>query len=133
MSRRAAVGGLICAAFGATAPAWSADTLASAATYGGPAQKTVTCLYSNAGNGAVTISDYRILTTAGASVPPRATTCGRSASFNLAPRASCFIAASVAVNDAHACRVSAPSKTNLRGTIEVRDDTGVVLNSLPLQ
>lgn len=109
----------------------NADILASGPINGGQSQTTATCYLFNAGAGTVSISSEGIRR--GASTAPLALThdfCGST----LASGASCVIQANTAFGDAHSCRfVVSPSGADVRGSFEVRDSIGNILNQADMR
>ena len=120
-----------------TGPARAADDfLAAGATYGGPAQKTVVCYFTNLDDSVVKIKQFRIVNQAGQTLSPSVDNC-TSRGGVLPAFGTCGIAATLADDNEgfHACRtlVSVANKPKLRGTLEIRDANQGILNSLPLQ
>lgn len=118
-------------------PARAADDfLAAGATYGGPAQKTVVCYFTNLEDSAVRIKQFRIVNQIGQTLPLSVDDCTPRGGV-LSAFGTCGIAATLADdnNNFHACRtlVSVTNKPKLRGTLEIRDVNQGILNSLALQ
>jgi hypothetical protein len=97
---------------------------------GGPAQRTAVCYFFNAGNASVTLGNPRITNVNGAAIPLTINQCGST----LAPLVSCGIATSVSNSTIYSCKVSVtPSKTDVRGILEMRGDNGVTLQNIELR
>jgi hypothetical protein len=107
-----------------------ADILAGGAMYGGPVQVNAVCYLYNAGTGPVTVTSNSIFREGvAAALPNIFDSCN-----NLAPGASCGISANVVNFAAHNCRmIVSPSGANVRGTFELRDGAGNVLNNVELR
>jgi len=107
-----------------------ADTLAGVA-FGGGNQSIAVCYAFNAGPGNVNVTSSSILSESGASLP----IAGKNCSASLTPGSTCYLQATTSVNNqAVACRIIvSPSAANVRGEMEIRDSSNVVLNSVELR
>ena len=107
-----------------------AEILAAGASYGGPTQTLAVCYVFNAGPGPVSITSNLIIREPNVSLVLQFDSCGV-----LAAGASCAIAAPIANNAAHSCRmIVSPSGADVRGSFELRESSlGRVLNSLELR
>ena len=106
-----------------------ADTLAAGAAYGGTAQTLANCYLYNAGTGPVTVTSNVIIREPNVSVPLTFHNCAALAAGSI-----CAIAANIQNNVAHACRmVISPGGADVRGTLEIRDASGRILNAVELR
>ena len=106
-----------------------ADILAAGAAYGGPTQTSAVCYVFNAGPGPVSITSNLIIREPNVSLVLSFDTCGV-----LAAGASCGTAVPIVNNLAHSCRmIVSPSGADVRGSFELRDSSGRVLNNLELR
>lgn len=106
-----------------------ADTLAGV-MWGGPTQSAAICYLFNMGPGAVSITSKAVYAETGGTRPLGNDTCGTS----LAAGAICAFGASIPSGGANACRVVlSPSGANVRGEMDIRDSSGVILNSVELR
>lgn len=119
---------VIFAAMGAAA---QAEVIGSAPAFGGPTQAVAVCYYSNLGNGPINFSSSRIYAESSqASAPgvvlaPVSQTCGGT----LGKARSCQTVANLQANKSVWCRAVVDKKANLRGRLEIKNSSGVVLTS----
>ena len=104
-----------------------ADTLGAGPILGKPAQHTVDCFLFNLGGSAVSVSSVTIYDETGATVAPYSSTCS-----SLGPHKTCY-ALAIAGFHWYSCRAVVGNKTNIRGTLEIRDTDGAVLNDVDLR
>ncbi len=120
---------LLAAAFLSNGAIVHADSLA-AVMWGGPAQSSAVCYLFNSGPGTVSITSSNIYSELGGTVPIIWTDCGTT----LTTGSVCAYTANIPVQGAYACNiVISPSATNVRGEMEIRDNTGKILNSRELR
>ena len=106
-----------------------ADILAAGASYGGPTQSSAVCYVYNAGTGPVTVTSNLIVREPNVALPLAFDSCAA-----LAPGSSCGIQAFIVNNLAHSCRMTVtPSGADVRGTFELRNGSGEVLNNVELR
>ena len=106
-----------------------ADILAAGASYGGPGQTSAACFLFNAGTGPVSVTSNLIIREPNVSLVLTFDSCGV-----LAAGASCAIAVPIVFNLGHSCRmIVSPSGADVRGSFELRDSSGRVLNNLELR
>jgi hypothetical protein len=127
---------LFAARFAAVATLWGASLAAHAdilagVGFGGPRQSQAVCYLFNAGPGAVNITSKSIHPEFGNTLPTLVyDTCANS----LAAGNVCAFVANIPSTGGNACRVVlTPSGANVRGTLEIRDSSGEVLNSMGLR
>lgn len=103
----------------------NADTLAGV-MWGGPSQAFVLCYLFNSGPGIVNITSKTINAESGGTLPLAGDTCGTS----ITEGRICYFSANIPVNGGNACNVVlSPSGANVRGEMEIRTTSGVILNS----
>ena len=110
---------------GMGAPA-HADVMGSAPAFGGPTQNLVVCYYSNIGNSAVTFTSSVILVEPGNPVSEASEFCGGSIPAGGRCRT---VSNAIVTNGAHWCRAVVSNRALLRGRMEVRNSSSVVLTS----
>jgi hypothetical protein len=104
------------------------DILAGGALFGSDVQKTAVCSVYNGGTTSVTLAMPRILRD-GVSHPLT----GNNCSATLGPGRICQVEANI-VNAPYSCQtVVGPSKANVRGMFEVRDQYRAVLQNIQLR
>lgn len=111
-----------------------AVNVGSAPAYGGPTQNVVVCYYSNVGSTSITFSDSQILSESGAGsvVAEVSEFCG--AGTVVPPGQRCrTVSVSPIANLAHWCDAIVSSKGGLRGRMEIRNSSNVILSSQPIQ
>jgi hypothetical protein len=107
----------------------AANILANAAMYGGRAQTNAVCYVTDAGSSSVTLSIPAIILNR-TPVTLTSNTCRR----RLGARETCDVTANVSNESAYFCRVIVkPNKDETRGTFELRDSNGNVLQHAQLR
>jgi hypothetical protein len=107
-----------------------AHTLAGGAIYGGGTQVAGVCYLHNAGGSTVSVTTNLIFRQG--STVPLANTFDDCSS--LPPGGTCGISANIVNNLPHSCKmVVSPSGADVRGSFEVRDGQGNVLNNIELR
>lgn len=104
--------------------------LAAGPIFGGATQSKITCYVGNYGKPDVTISSADILSQSGVALDVTGSTC--QAGTVLKSGSSCYLVASE--TQAVSCVIKAKKVNNLRGELEIRNDTETtVLNSIELR
>jgi hypothetical protein len=107
--------------------------LAAGSIYGGPAQSRAVCYVYNAGTTTLSLSGLQITSQAGDALTLVVNECAARGA-TITPGAACGFAADIATNQAYSCKaLVAPSKTNARGVLEVRDLGGRPLQNVQLR
>jgi hypothetical protein len=105
-----------------------ATILASSSIYGGTIQDTALCYVFNAGTTVIHFTSNQIIRQDGVSLSLTFDNCS-----TLGPGDTCVIAAAIGNSFTHACKFVFPeSKTNIRGSLEIRDG-GTVLTNIELR
>lgn len=91
-------------------------------------QSQVTCFLFNSGASAVNVTKNLIYAEGGKTETLSGDSCAK-----LAPGGICYISAKVGWGGSHACKMTVSNTAGLRGTIEIRDADGYVVNSLPIR
>jgi hypothetical protein len=124
----------IAAASGPIAPASAQEgVISSAVVYGGATQKRIVCYFTNQGGASVRLSNVSVFDRFGMAVEPVIDTCGGSAPLVLARGKSCERAADIISNAVYGCRAKVDDLAYVRGSVEIRDQNEIVLNSLPME
>ena len=110
-------------------PTEAASIFAAGPIYGSAAQVTGVCYIFNAGETAVSITSILIFDEVANDYSVVSNNCGTS----LAKHRSCRTVARIFEGGAISCRATVSNATNLRGSLEVRDADGTVLNSVQLR
>jgi hypothetical protein len=106
-----------------------AEILAGGPLYGGTTQTDAVCYIFNAGAAAVSLGKPQIRTQNGSLKSLSSNNC----SATLAARRGCAWAANIASNLAHECQMDVSSKTDVRGSLEIRNSSLDILNSVELR
>jgi hypothetical protein len=106
----------------------------SAPAYGGPTQNVVVCYYSNVGGSSITFSNSSILSESAAGVLVGEVSEFCNAGTVLPPGKRCrTVSVSPIANLAHWCDATVSSKAGLRGRMEIRNSSSVILTTQPIQ
>ena len=108
----------------------AADILAAGSMYGSPAQSIGVCYLFNAGNTAVSISSIKIYDELANEYDD---VVSNNCPASLAKHRSCRTVVEVYSGGAISCIALVGNKANLRGSLELRDDAGAVINSKELR
>jgi hypothetical protein len=114
-------GSLILIGLGSVA---QAEVLASAGAYAGPTGVTALCYFTNTGGSWIYPTSVTIYREPNVVVPQLTSNCG-----TLPPNSTCRAYSSITVIANHWCKMVVPSKAALRGRMEIRNSSGVVLSS----
>jgi hypothetical protein len=113
-----------------TTAAHADDILAGGALFGSAVQKTAVCFVYNGGTTNVTLAVPRISGPEGFTLSPTENSCPAS----LGPGRICQVVVNIAGNLPYSCRtVVGPSKANVSGMLEVRDQNRAVLQNIQLR
>jgi hypothetical protein len=105
-----------------------AELLAAGAAYGGPTQYTGVCYLFNAGTTSVSVSSISIYDEVGNAYISLSNNCS-----SLAPKRACRTVSRIFEGIAYSCRALVSLKANIRGELEFRTSTGVVLTNLEMR
>ena len=109
-----------------------AATMAAGSLFGSPSQTVAVCYLFNSGETPVTISRFRITTRAEFAPALTVNECGNFPA-TLAGGKSCGIAIA-ANNQAFNCAAEVgPGKADMRGSFEMRNGSGLVLQNTPMR
>jgi hypothetical protein len=111
-----------------------AAEVGSGPAYGGPTQDVVVCYYSNVGTTAITFSNSVVMSeaSAGTAIAEVSEFCNNGTVVPAGQRCRTVSVSGIA-NLAHWCKATVSSKAGLRGRMEVRNSSGTVLTSQPIQ
>jgi hypothetical protein len=113
----------------ALATAAKADVLAGGPIFGTVSQTRADCLLFNAGSSSVSITSVTLYDDGGSAVSPNVNTCS---SHPLGPNRTCYVFATINLHW-YSCKAVVASKTNIRGTLEIRDAQAAVLDNVELR
>jgi hypothetical protein len=112
-----------------TSVAAHATILAGGPIFGGVTQTIAECWVFNAGSTAINITSSRIIRDDGVSIPLFFNSCG-----TLGAEDTCGIAGLINSSQLHSYTIVFPeSKTNVRGSLEIRQGAPIVLINTPLR
>jgi hypothetical protein len=127
------IGALILSTIGAAAHA--ADTMAGGAAFGGPSQDLGdgVCYLFNAGSTSVNISPIKIYDEVANPYAVNTNNCTSPGPKPLPPNRSCRTVSRIFNATAYSCKAMVANKANLRGRLEIRNPSGVVLTAVDLR
>jgi hypothetical protein len=105
-----------------------ADILAAGAIFGSPAQFTGVCYLFNGGGTTVSVSSIAIYDEVGNAYISLSNNCS-----SLAAHKTCRTVSRIFDGNAYSCRALVANKTNIRGSLELRDSGGNVLTNMELR